>query len=58
MTLASAMPILALDICMSTPDMYEHAGAIDYGAKAAAYVDTFMSAVNWSVADAHFVRAA
>ena len=45
MTLAGGTPILALD-------MYEHAYAIDYGAKAAAYVDAFMGGVNWTAADA------
>ncbi len=38
--LAAAMPILALD-------MYEHSYHIDYGAKAAAYVDAFMRNINW-----------
>jgi Fe-Mn family superoxide dismutase len=51
MTLAGATPLLALD-------MYEHAYTIDYGAKAAAYVDAFMGAVNWSSADARFAKAA
>ena len=31
--------------------MYEHAYHIDYGAKAAAYVDAFMPAIRWSNAD-------
>lgn len=38
--LAGARPILALD-------MYEHAYHLDYGAKAAAYVDAFMQNINW-----------
>ena len=38
--LAAAQPILALD-------MYEHSYQMDYGAKAATYVDTFMAAINW-----------
>ncbi len=38
--LAGASPILALD-------MYEHSYHIDYGAKAAAYVDAFMQNINW-----------
>jgi superoxide dismutase, Fe-Mn family len=38
--LAGGCPILALD-------MYEHSYHMDYGARAAAYVDTFMSAINW-----------
>ena len=51
MTLAGATPILALD-------MYEHAYAIDYGAKAGAYVDAFMAGINWNGADALFAKAA
>ena len=51
MTLAGATPLLALD-------MYEHAYAIDYGAKAAGYVDAFMGAVNWTSADTRFSAAA
>ncbi len=51
MTLAGSTPILVLD-------MYEHAYAMDYGAKAAAYVDAFMAATNWSSADAAFAKAA
>ena len=39
-TLAGGVPILALD-------MYEHSYHIDYGAKAANYVDIFMAAINW-----------
>jgi superoxide dismutase, Fe-Mn family len=39
-TLAGGQPILALD-------MYEHAYHIDYGARAAAYVDAFMAAIHW-----------
>src|SRR5437763_7542864 len=40
-TLAGGHPILALD-------MYEHSYHIDYGARAAAYVDAFMAAINWA----------
>ena len=40
-TLAGGRPILALD-------MYEHAYHTDYGAKAAAYVDAFIEAINWA----------
>jgi Fe-Mn family superoxide dismutase len=43
-TLAGGQPILALD-------MYEHSYHIDYGAGAAAYVDAFMAAINWSNAE-------
>src|SRR6202043_1136617 len=39
-TLAGGQPILALD-------MYEHSYHIDYGAKAADYVNVFMAAINW-----------
>jgi superoxide dismutase, Fe-Mn family len=38
--LAGASPILALD-------MYEHSFHMDYGAKAAAYVDAFMNNIKW-----------
>jgi len=50
MTLAGGTPILALD-------MYEHAYAMDYGAKAGAYVDAFMKTVNWGSADKLLARA-
>ncbi|MBP0633599.1 Fe-Mn family superoxide dismutase [Cupriavidus sp. AcVe19-1a] len=44
-TLAGATPILALD-------MYEHSYHMDYGAKAAAYVEAFMQNIDWArVAD-------
>jgi Fe-Mn family superoxide dismutase len=39
-TLAGGTPILALD-------MYEHSYHIDFGAKAAGYVETFMQAIRW-----------
>ena len=39
-TLAGGVPVLALD-------MYEHAYALDFGAKAAPYVDAFMRNVHW-----------
>lgn len=48
-TLAGGTPILAMD-------MYEHAYAMDYGAKAAAYVDAFMAAATWTAADARFAK--
>jgi Fe-Mn family superoxide dismutase len=50
-TLASGIPILALD-------MYEHSYHIDFGAKAASYVDTFMSAIRWSNANQLFSEVA
>jgi Fe-Mn family superoxide dismutase len=43
-TLAGGTPIIALD-------MYEHSYHIDFGAKAATYVDTFMAAIRWKNAD-------
>jgi Fe-Mn family superoxide dismutase len=46
-TLAGGQPILALD-------MYEHSYHIDYGAKAATYVDAFMEAIRWGNADRLF----
>jgi Fe-Mn family superoxide dismutase len=35
-------------------DMYEHAYHMDFGAKAAAYVDAFMGALDWANADRIF----
>jgi Fe-Mn family superoxide dismutase len=46
-TLAGGTPILALD-------MYEHAYHMDYGAKAAAYVDAFMRNIDWPAVQARF----
>ena len=46
-TLAGGQPILALD-------MYEHSYHMDYGARAAAYVDAFMAAINWPNTDRIF----
>ena len=51
MTLAGGRPILALD-------MYEHAYQMDYGARAAAYVDAFMQNIRWANAQALFERYA
>jgi Fe-Mn family superoxide dismutase len=42
-TIAGGRPVLVLD-------MYEHAYHMDYGAKAAAYVDAFMEAIRWDSA--------
>jgi Fe-Mn family superoxide dismutase len=50
-TLAGGTPVLALD-------MYEHSYHIDFGAKAANYVDVFMGAVRWSNADRLFSEVA
>ena len=47
MTLAGGVPLLALD-------MYEHAYAMDFGAKAGAYVDAFMSHLSWGEANRRF----
>jgi Fe-Mn family superoxide dismutase len=44
MTLAGGTPILALD-------MYEHSYHMDFGAKAATYVDTFMEVIRWQNVD-------
>jgi Fe-Mn family superoxide dismutase len=49
-TLAGGQPILALD-------MYEHSYHMDYGARAAAYVDAFMATINWSNVGAAYVQA-
>ena len=49
-TLAGGCPILALD-------MYEHSYHMDYGARAAAYVDAFVAAINWSNVGRAYVRA-
>ena len=46
-TLAGGTPILGLD-------MYEHSYHIDFGAKAATYVETFMDAVHWRNVDRLF----
>jgi len=46
-TLAGGTPILALD-------MYEHSYHMDFGAKAASYVDTFMDTIRWANADRLF----
>jgi Fe-Mn family superoxide dismutase len=48
-TMAGGTPILALD-------MYEHSYHIDYGAKAANYVDVFMAAINWSAVQRDYDR--
>ena len=47
---ADATPVLALD-------MYEHAYHMDYGAKAAAYVDAFMNNIDWAQIAANFAAA-
>ncbi len=46
-TLAGGTPILALD-------MYEHAYHMDFGAKAASYVETFMAAISWDNAEKRY----
>ena len=48
--LADGRPILALD-------MYEHAYHLDFGAKAAAYVDAFMKNIHWDRVAARFAQA-
>ncbi|WAC49866.1 superoxide dismutase [Asticcacaulis sp. SL142] len=49
MTVADGTPLLALD-------MYEHAYHMDYGAKASAYVDAYMSNIEWSSAERMFSK--
>jgi Fe-Mn family superoxide dismutase len=49
--LAGGQPVLALD-------MYEHAYHLDFGAKAAAYVDAFMKNIHWDRVAARYARAA
>lgn len=49
-TLAGGTPILALD-------MYEHSYHMDYGAKAATYVETYMAAICWGNADRLYAGA-
>ena len=48
-TLSGGTPIIALD-------MYEHSHHLDFGAKAASYVDTFMDVIRWRNADALLAR--
>jgi Fe-Mn family superoxide dismutase len=51
MTLAGGTPLLVLD-------MYEHAYQMDYGARAAAYVDAVMKVLSFGRANEAFRRAA
>ncbi len=48
-TLASGQPVLVLD-------MYEHAYHMDFGAKAASYVDAYMQMIRWDNAAKLFQR--
>jgi Fe-Mn family superoxide dismutase len=48
--LAGGIPLLALD-------MYEHSYHIDFGAKAAAYVDAFMQNIRWESVVARYEAA-
>ena len=50
MALAGATPLMVLD-------MFEHAYAMDYGSKAAAYVDAVMAAINWNEVSGRFAWA-
>ena len=50
-TLAGGTPILGLD-------MYEHSYHMDYGAKAATYVETYMAAIHWSNVDRLYASVA
>ncbi|MEQ1716236.1 MAG: Fe-Mn family superoxide dismutase [Hyphomicrobium sp.] len=49
-TLVGGTPILGLD-------MYEHSYHMDYGAKAATYVETYMAAIDWGNVDGLFAAA-
>jgi Fe-Mn family superoxide dismutase len=49
--IAGATPILALD-------MYEHSYHLDYGARAADYVDAFMGNIAWDRVGDAYRRAA
>lgn len=49
-TLAGGTPLLALDV-------YEHAYHMDYGGRAAGYVDAFMKVVSWRNVNAAFRKA-
>jgi superoxide dismutase, Fe-Mn family len=48
-TLAGGRPVLVLD-------MYEHAYHMDFGAKAATYVDTFMQGIRWDTTQKLYER--
>ena len=50
LAVAGGIPILALD-------MYEHAYHIDFGANAAAYVDTFLRNIDWKGVSARYQAA-
>ncbi len=50
-TLAGGTPILGLD-------MYEHSYHMDYSAKAATYVETYMAAIRWGNVDRLFAAVA
>ena len=50
MVMAGATPLMVLD-------MFEHAYAMDYGSKAAAYVDAVMAAINWTAVNGRFAWA-
>jgi Fe-Mn family superoxide dismutase len=49
-TIGDGVVVLALD-------MYEHSYHIDYGAKAAAYVDAYMQNINWQYVAGRYQRA-
>jgi Fe-Mn family superoxide dismutase len=49
-SIATGIPLLVLD-------MYEHSYQMDYGAKAAAYIDAFIENINWSVVADRFKAA-
>jgi Fe-Mn family superoxide dismutase len=49
MAFAGGTPLLVLD-------MFEHAYAMDFGSKAAAYVDAYMANLNWDAATRRFAK--
>ncbi len=49
-SLATGTPLLVLD-------MYEHSYHMDYGAKAAKYIDAFIENINWKTVSVRFRRA-
>lgn len=48
-SIATGIPLLVLD-------MYEHSYQMDYGAKAAAYIDAFLTNINWKVVSERFEK--
>lgn len=49
-SIVSGIPLLVLD-------MYEHSYQMDYGAKAAAYIDAFIDNIDWNIVSERFKTA-